>query len=88
MHVVGTKGQIVIAQALREQLGVEPGWLTVQRVVDDHLELHFIPPPHRESLKGTLSAHITRTVPEEGWGRVREDAWVALAGPGEEDDEP
>ncbi len=80
MHVVGSKGQVVITQPIREQLGVGPGWLTVQRIVGDHVELHFIPPPHRASLKGALSGHLERTVSEEEWERARDEAWASLAG--------
>ncbi len=49
---VGTKGQVVIEQHIREQLGVEPGMLAVQQVVGDHVELRFVPGRHRRSLAG------------------------------------
>jgi bifunctional DNA-binding transcriptional regulator/antitoxin component of YhaV-PrlF toxin-antitoxin module len=57
-YVVGPKGQIVIAKELRDQLGVSPGWTAIQRVTGDHLEVFFMPPSHRRSLKGTLSDQI------------------------------
>ena len=45
-YLVGPKGQVVIAKDIRQQLGVKPGWQTLQRLVDDHLEVYFIPPEH------------------------------------------
>jgi AbrB family looped-hinge helix DNA binding protein len=53
-HLVGTKGQVVIAKEIRAQLGIHPGWLAVQRVVGDHVEIRFLPPEHERSLAGIL----------------------------------
>lgn len=79
-YLVGSKGQVVIAKAIREQLGVEPGWLAVQRVVDDHVEIFFVPPPHRRSLKGILAPQLKRPLPPEAsWSQARERAWAAAA---------
>ena len=79
-HVVGTKGQVVIAKEIREQLGVEPGWIALQRVVDDHLEVCFLPPDDKRSLKGSLSQHAkVRLSPGKRWDKARETAWVAAA---------
>ncbi len=50
--IVGQKGQVVIEKALRDALGIEPGYIAVQRIVDDHVELFFYPPEHNRSLKG------------------------------------
>jgi bifunctional DNA-binding transcriptional regulator/antitoxin component of YhaV-PrlF toxin-antitoxin module len=75
-HIVGHKGQVVIAKEIRDRLGVEPGWLALQRLVGDHVELYFLPPEHRESLKGSLAKHIKRKVsPGDEWNGVRETAW-------------
>lgn len=57
-YVMGPKGQIVVAKELRDQLGVGPGWLAIQQVKGDHLEVHFLPPSHRRSLKATLADRI------------------------------
>jgi AbrB family looped-hinge helix DNA binding protein len=57
---VGAKGQVVIDRAIREQLGIEPGMLAVQRVVDDQVVLRFVPGAHRRSLAGAARPHITR----------------------------
>ena len=80
-HVVGTKGQVVIAKELRDRLGVGAGWVALQRVVDGHLEMTFLPPEHRESLKGSLAPHIRATVPAEDWPRARERAWRDAVSP-------
>jgi AbrB family looped-hinge helix DNA binding protein len=53
-HVVGPKGQVVIEKEIRDRLGIGPGWKAIQRIVDDHVELRFIPPPHNRSLAGCL----------------------------------
>jgi bifunctional DNA-binding transcriptional regulator/antitoxin component of YhaV-PrlF toxin-antitoxin module len=79
-HGVGPKGQIVIAKELRDRLGVKPGWLTLQRLVEDHVELYFLPPEHRKSLKGSLAAHIkARVRPGEEWEEARATAWSHAA---------
>lgn len=77
--IVGTKGQIVIAKEIRDRLGVEPGWLAMQRVVDDHVEIRFLPPEHNRSLKGTLAEFTRVTVPVEEWAEKRERAWKQAA---------
>lgn len=75
-YTVGPKGQVVIAKALRDQLGIEPGWLAVQRLVGDRVEITFVPPEHGDSLKGSLAGHVKRSVaPGEEWDRARETAW-------------
>jgi len=76
MHVVGSKGQVVIAKEIRDLLGVEPGWLALQRLVGDHVEVYFIPPEHRKSLKGSLAKHIkVRLAPGPEWDMARDTAW-------------
>jgi AbrB family looped-hinge helix DNA binding protein len=67
-HSVGTKGQVVIQKEIRDRLGVEPGWQTVQLLVDNHVEIYFIPPPHRRSLRGAAKPFIRRyPAPDEDW---------------------
>lgn len=75
-HVVGPKGQVVIAKEIRDRLGVEPGWVTHQRLVGDHVEVYFLPPAHRKSLKGSLAAE-TKVRVEQGpaWDKARDSAW-------------
>ncbi|MFP3975287.1 MAG: AbrB/MazE/SpoVT family DNA-binding domain-containing protein [Dehalococcoidia bacterium] len=79
-HVVGFKGQVVIAKEIRDQLGVQPGWLALQRLVNDHVEVYFLPPEHRKSLKGSLANHAkghVATGPE--WDKARDMAWDKAA---------
>ena len=80
VYVVGPKGQLVIAKEIRERLGIEPGWIGLQRLVGDHVEVYFLPPEHRRSLRGALSPYITRGVgADEEWHEAREAAWEAAS---------
>ncbi|MEW6142575.1 MAG: AbrB/MazE/SpoVT family DNA-binding domain-containing protein [Chloroflexota bacterium] len=75
-NVVGPKGQVVIAKEIRDRLGVEPGWVALQRIEGDHVEVYFVPPAHHRSLKGSLARHIrTRIAAGKDWERARESAW-------------
>jgi bifunctional DNA-binding transcriptional regulator/antitoxin component of YhaV-PrlF toxin-antitoxin module len=47
---VSELGQITLDREVQEELGVEPGMIAYQRVVDGHLEVFFLPAPHNESL--------------------------------------
>ena len=79
-YVVGVKGQVVIAKEIRDRLGVEPGWLALQRIVDDHVEVYFLPPGHDRSLKGSLAEHVkARIPPGEEWAQARDRAWGKAA---------
>lgn len=80
MHVVGPKGQIVIAKEIRDKLGVEPGWLSVQRLVDGHVEIYFVPPAHDRSLKGVLGRYTARHLAPDEWHDAREAVWEEAAG--------
>ncbi len=64
MATVGTKYQVVIEREARQKLGIQPGWVAVQTVVGDHLELRFLPPEHDRSLAGSLSGYAKGTVPD------------------------
>ena len=77
-YLVGTKGQVVIAKEIRERLGVKPGWVALQRLVGDRVEIYFLPPEHSESLKGSLAQYLKAHVPPgEAWNRSRKAAWEA-----------
>jgi len=67
---VGLKGQVVIEKAIRDRLGIEPGWRTVRFFVDGYVEIHFIPPDHNRSLAGCLAPYI-KPVP----GADHESTW-------------
>ena len=74
---VSTRGQITIDREAREALSVEPGMVAVQIVVDNHLEVYFIPAPHRESVFGVLPPR--EPVSMEDWDEIRERAADAIA---------
>lgn len=79
-HVVGPKGQIVIAKEIRDRLGVEPGWVALQRLAGDHVEVYFVPPEHKKSLKGSLAEHVKVCVaPGQEWNKARDMAWEKAA---------
>lgn len=78
---VGPEGQVVIEQAIRDELGVEPGWTALQLLVDGHVELYFIPPEHNDSLLGVLAQYTDVRIPDEDalhdaieWARGEEAA--------------
>jgi AbrB family looped-hinge helix DNA binding protein len=76
MNKVGAKGQVVIDKAIRDQLGIEPGWVTVQRVVDGHVEITFLPPANGRSLLGRLAPYIKGPgAAGLSWEEIRERAW-------------
>jgi len=47
---VGAKGQVVISKPTRDLLDIRPGFEALEQVVDDHVEIRFIPPPQERSL--------------------------------------
>lgn len=79
LHKVGPKGQVVIAKEIRDRLGIRPGWIALQRLVDNHVEVYFLPPEHRRSLKGSLAEHLKVHIPPEEWQEAREMAWRKAA---------
>jgi len=79
-YLVGAKGQVVISKELRDRLGVKPGWIALERLVGDHIELYFLPQPHHRSLKGSLAPYLRQDGSEPiGWDRARDAAWEAAA---------
>ena len=79
-NVVGTKGQVVINKEIRQRLGIEPGWLALQRIVDDRVEIYFLPPEHNRSLKGILKPYLkTSIAPGKEWDEARRLAWESAA---------
>ncbi len=78
---VGARGQMTIEKSIRDALGVGKGWTVLQRLVDGHVELRFVPPTpadreHDRSLKGVLAKYTDVVVPPEEWTEARERAWA------------
>ena len=76
---VGEKGQVVIDKAIRDRLGIGPGWLAIQRIVDDHVEIYFVTPEHNRSLAGSLAEYVTEETKNLSWDEIRHRAWAAAA---------
>ena len=73
---VGEKGQVVIDKAIRDRLGIGPGWLAIQRIVDNHVEIYFVTPEHNRSLAGSLAPYTNVNIPlGTEWNKAKEKAW-------------
>ena len=57
---VGAQGQVVIDKRIRDELGVRPGMIALQRRVGDHVEIRFVPEEHARSLAGAARPYIRR----------------------------
>lgn len=71
-NVVGERYQITIGKGVREELGVQPGDLAIERVEDGRLVVSFVSRAHRESLLGILREPESAAI--EDWGALLEDA--------------
>ena len=78
-NTVGEKGQLVIEKPIRKALGIRPGFVAVQTLRDDHVEIRFYPPEHGQSLRGVLADAVTKPVGDRDWQEIREEAWRAAA---------
>jgi hypothetical protein len=73
---------MVIDRHARHKLGLRPGWVAIQTVVGDHLEVRFLPPVHDRSLAGSLKAYARKPVVREdeakrrAWEREVESRWA------------
>ena len=81
--VVGTKGQVVIDKAIRDLLGISPGWRAYQTVEEGYVKIYFRPPPHSRSLLGTLREHLTPDAAERltgmSWADIEDEAWKGIS---------
>ncbi len=75
-NTVGAKGQVVIEKAIREALGVEAGYIAVQRLVEGHVEIRFFPPEHRNSLRGVLGKYAKQWMSEAEREKAEDEAWM------------
>lgn len=73
--IVGTKGQVVIDEAIRRKLGIEPGWTVTQKIVGNRVELTFSPPRHRHSARGMLQQYARPISAERDWDEIRRQSW-------------
>ena len=65
-NVVGDRFQITIDKRVRDQLGVMPGDLAIERIEEGRLVISFVPRPHRESLLGVLRRPGTSPIDDLG----------------------
>lgn len=72
--VVGTKGQVVIDKAIRDRLGISPGWRACQTLDEGYVKIYFRPPPHSRSLLGIPREHITPDAAE----RLTQMSWAEI----------
>ena len=69
-HKVGPKGQVVIKKEIRDKLGVEPGWEALQFLVNDHVEVYFLP-PRTQPLAGGQPLELHNKKPADHGGAAR-----------------
>ncbi|MFN0071474.1 MAG: hypothetical protein ACKVVP_08310 [Chloroflexota bacterium] len=74
--VVSERGQITIDRQARKMLGVEAGMVAIQVVVDDHLEISFVPQKHNRSAFGVLG---TPAGPIPSWDELEQEAAALIA---------
>ena len=81
--VVGTKGQVVIDKAIRDQLGISPGWRAYQTLDEGYVKIYFRPPPHNRSLLGILRQHVTpdgaERLTQMSWADIEDEGWKGVA---------
>lgn len=71
-NVVGDRFQITIDKRVRDELGIMPGDLAIERVEGGRLVVSFVPRPHRDSLLGVLRREAT--APVDDWSGLMEEA--------------
>ena len=72
-NVVGERFQITIDKKVRQELGVRPGDVALERAENGKLVVDFVPAPHRESLLGIF--RDPDLPPIRDWQAVKARAW-------------
>jgi AbrB family looped-hinge helix DNA binding protein len=72
---VGKRGQITIAKAIRDELGINVGDMTIQRIKDGRIVLEVVRGRHRMSLAGSLAGKVRRRPDDESWAALRDATW-------------
>ncbi len=76
-NVVGERFQITIDKKVREELGVQPGDIAVERAQAGRLIVTFVPKPHDRSMLGALRQYIDGPIePITDWQAVKDRAWA------------
>lgn len=76
-NVVGERFQITVEKRWRDELGLAPGDLAVERVENGRLVVDFIPRRHSRSMLGALRPHLEgRIEPITDWAAMRDRAWA------------
>ena len=73
--VAERKGLVVIAEDLREAFGWGDEGEIIEIEHDGQVEAYLLPPPHSESLMGSLAPYSDVTISEDEWPEARERAW-------------
>ncbi len=73
---LGADGRVLIPRAIRERIGIEPGWIARQRVVGAHVEIVFVPPdPGPLRSEAAVSPQEWHEAKERAWAEAAEDGW-------------
>ncbi|MCC6175819.1 MAG: AbrB/MazE/SpoVT family DNA-binding domain-containing protein [Chloroflexi bacterium] len=76
-NIVGERFQITVEKRWRDELGLAPGDLAVERVENGRLVVDFIPRRHNRSMLGVLRPHLEGSVePITDWAAVKDRAWA------------
>lgn len=68
---------VTIDPEVRERLGVKPGSDAVQTIVDNRLEIVFLPPEQEDSLAGSLAKYADGKPQITDWQTMKREAWEA-----------
>ena len=81
--IVGMKGQVVIDKAIRDLLGISPGWRAYQALDEGCVKIYFLPPSHNRSLLGSLREFVTPDaegrLTQMSWADIEDAGWKGIA---------